>query len=159
MSDELLTIGELARRCGVATSALRYWEELGLLPPPDRVSGQRRYPPSAVRLVGEILVLRDVGFTLRELKVLVTARTSAADGWRELHRRKLAELDQRIARAQAARTAIAHGLACPHEDVHDCPTFEAGIAARLAGASLEEAHAEAERVVSRAGRGAATEAG
>ena len=42
--DGLLTIGELARRAGVTTSALRYYEELGLLPAPARVSGQRRYP-------------------------------------------------------------------------------------------------------------------
>jgi hypothetical protein len=44
MTDRLLTIGELARRTGVAASALRYWEELGLLATPTRVSGQRRYP-------------------------------------------------------------------------------------------------------------------
>lgn len=140
MSEEPLTIGELARRTGVATSALRYWEELGLLPAPARVSGQRRYPQSAVGLVGEILVLRDVGFTLRELNALITSRSSAADGWRELHQRKLTELDQRIAQAQAARTAIAHALACPHEDIHECPNFGSVIAARLTGSSFEEAH-------------------
>ncbi len=52
MGDRHLTIGELAKRTGVATSALRYYEELGLLPAPGRVSGQRRYPESAVGLVG-----------------------------------------------------------------------------------------------------------
>jgi DNA-binding transcriptional MerR regulator len=140
MSEDQLTIGELASRTGVATSALRYWDEFGLLPAPARVSGRRRYPTSAVRLVGEILLLRDVGFTLREVRALLDARSSADDGWRELHERKLAELDQRIARAQAARTAIAHALACPHEDVHECPTFDAVVSARLAGASLEQAH-------------------
>lgn len=140
MATERWTIGELARRAGVAASALRYWEELGLLPAPDRAAGQRRYPPSVVGLVGEILVLRDVGFTLREIRELLAARSSGARGWRELHERKLAELDRRIAQAHAARTAIAHGLACPHEDVHDCPTFGGVIAARLAGASLDQAH-------------------
>src|SRR6266704_2465804 len=121
--SEQLTIGELAKRTGVATSALRYYEELGLLPAPARVSGQRRYPPSAVGLVGVILLLRDVGFTLREVKALIASRSLAGDGWRELHRRKLTELDRRIAQAQAARTAIAHALACPHEDVFECPNF------------------------------------
>ena len=67
MADEQLTIGELASRTGVATSALRYWEQLGLLPAPVRVSGQRRYPSSSVGLVGEILILRDIGFSLREI--------------------------------------------------------------------------------------------
>ncbi|MEV5741962.1 MerR family transcriptional regulator [Microbispora rosea] len=140
--DEQLTIGELARRTGVATSALRYWEELGLLPAPARVSGQRRYPPSAVGLVGVVLMLRDVGFTLREVKTFVASRSPAGDGWRELYHRKLAELDQRIARAQVARTAIAHGLACPHEDILECSNFATGVAAVLEGRSLEEAHEE-----------------
>lgn len=140
MADERLTIGELANRTGVAGSALRYWEDLGLLPDVPRVSGQRRYPLSAVELVGTILVLRDVGFTLREIKALVASRSFAGDGWRESHRRKLAELDQRIAQAQAARTAVAHALACPHENVFECPSFAGVVAARLAGSPLGEAH-------------------
>ncbi|GAA4514469.1 MerR family transcriptional regulator [Actinoallomurus oryzae] len=138
--SERLTIGELASRTGVATSALRYWEELGLLPAPERVSGQRRYPPSAAGLVGVVLALRNVGFTLREVKAFVASRSPAGDGWRELYERKLTELDQRIAQAQAARTAIAHGLACPHENISECPNFARGVAAILAGSSLEEAH-------------------
>jgi DNA-binding transcriptional MerR regulator len=83
MPDEQLTIGELARTTGVATSALRYWEELGLLPAPARLCGQRRYPASAVGLVGLILSLRDVGFTLRELKALIASRSDGLDAWRE----------------------------------------------------------------------------
>jgi DNA-binding transcriptional MerR regulator len=66
VSERLLTIGELARRAGVAPSALRYREGLGLLPAPARSSGQRRYPESAVALVGVLLLLRDVGFSLAE---------------------------------------------------------------------------------------------
>ncbi|GAB2848223.1 MerR family transcriptional regulator [Actinoallomurus bryophytorum] len=137
---EQLTIGELASRTGVATSALRYWEELCVLPAPVRVSGQRRYPPSAVGLVGVVLLLRDAGFTLQEVRAFVESRSPAGDGWRELYQRKLTELDQRIAQAQVARTAIAHGLACPHEDIFECANFAGGVAAFLAGSSLEEAH-------------------
>ena len=138
--SEQLTIGELASRTGVATSALRYWEELGLLPAPARVSGQRRYPPSAVGLVGVVLLLRNVGFTLREINAFIASRSRAGDGWRELYQRKLTELDQRIAQAQVARTAIAHGLACPHKDIFECANFAGGVAALLAGCSLEAAH-------------------
>ena len=129
MPDEQLTIGEVARRTGVATSALRYWEELGRLPAPARVSGRRRYPQSAVEQVGVILVLRDVGFTLKEARAFVA---SGGKGRREGARRKLAELDRRIAHAQAARTAIAHSLACPHGNIHDCPNFARVVAAQLA---------------------------
>ena len=102
----LLTIGELARRTGVAASALRYYEELGLLPAPARVSGQRRYPESAARLVGAILLHSDAGFTLAEQKALMAARGGPAGDWKQLAQRKLAELDEQIARAQAAREAI-----------------------------------------------------
>lgn len=140
MSDRLLTIGELARRAGVATSALRYWEELGLLPAPARISGQRRYPESAVELVGVILLLRDVGFTLAEQKAFLASRDVALDEWRRLARRKLAELDEQIAKAEVAREAIEHGLRCPYEDILRCPNFGSLVAARLAGQPLHEAH-------------------
>jgi MerR family redox-sensitive transcriptional activator SoxR len=112
MSDRLLTIGELARRAGVATSALRYWEELGLLPTAARISGQRRYPESAVGLVGVILLLREVGFSL----------------------------DEQIAKAQTAREAIEHGLRCPYDDILECPNFASVIAALLTGQPLHQAH-------------------
>jgi MerR family redox-sensitive transcriptional activator SoxR len=140
MGDRQLTIGELAKSTGVATSALRYYEELGLIPAPVRVSGQRRYPESAVGLVGMILLLRDVGFSLRESKTLLASRRQAVDGWRRLAQRKLANLDEQIAKAQTAKEAITHALHCPHDDIATCRNFASVIAARLAGQPLEEAH-------------------
>ncbi|MFI1459266.1 MerR family transcriptional regulator [Nocardia carnea] len=141
MSDQL-TIGELASRTGVATSALRYWEGLGLFPAPARVAGQRRYPPSAVGLVSVVVALQKVGFTLREIKAFIASGSVADAGWRELYQYKLDELDQQIAQAMAARTALAHGLACTHQDIVECPKFTSGVAALLAGSSLEEAHSQ-----------------
>lgn len=135
----LLTIGELARRTGVATSALRYYEEVGLLPAPARVSGQRRYPESAARLVAAILLYSDAGFTLAEQKSLM-ALHSGTPGWQKIAQCKLAELDEQIARAQAAREAISHALRCPHEDITQCPNFNAGITARLDGRPLSQSH-------------------
>jgi DNA-binding transcriptional MerR regulator len=140
MSDQLLTIGELARRVGVATSTLRYYEELGLLPTPARVSGQRRYPESAVWLVGVILLLRDVGFSLAEQKAFMASRAVALDDWQHLARRKLAELDNQIAKAQTARVAIDHALHCPHKEIFECPNFASVVAARLDGQPLHQAH-------------------
>jgi DNA-binding transcriptional MerR regulator len=139
-SGGLLTIGELARRAGVAASALRYYEELGLLPAPARISGQRRYPESAARLVAAILLYSDAGFTLAEQKALMATRASTPGDRRQLMQRKLAELDEQIARAQAVREAIRHGLRCPHEDITRCPNFTAGITARLAGQPLSRSH-------------------
>src|SRR5579862_5743133 len=139
-SGGLLTIGELARRAGVATSAVRYYEELGLLPAPARVSGQRRYPESAARLVAAILLYRDAGFTLAEQKALLASSQRESGEWSRLARRKLAELDEQIAKAQAAREAISHGLRCPHEDITQCPNFNAGVTARLVGQPLARSH-------------------
>jgi DNA-binding transcriptional MerR regulator len=135
----LLTIGELARRAGVTTSALRYYEELGLLPAPARISGQRRYPASAARLIAAIGLYSDAGFTLAEQKTLLTSGP-AEPNWRQLAQRKLAELDEQIARAQAAREAISHGLRCPHQDLAQCPNYNAGLTARLAGQPLSQSH-------------------
>ncbi|WP_242909829.1 MerR family transcriptional regulator [Actinomadura terrae] len=155
--SEALTIGELAARTGVAASALRYWEDLGLLPRPDRVGGQRRYPPTAVGPVGVVVALRGVGFTLREIGEFLTSRPPGGDRRRELYRGKLAELDERIAQAQAARDAIAHGLACPHEDILDCAAFTTGAAALLEGRTLDQAHERAHQQTRRQGHEPAQE--
>jgi DNA-binding transcriptional MerR regulator len=135
-----LTIGELARRTGVATSALRYWEASGLIPAPFRVSGQRRYPESAVGLVGMILLLQDVRFSLRESKAFLATRTQAAEGWRTLAQRKLADLNEQIAKAQTAKDVLTHALHCPHDDITTCPNFANAIAARLATEPEKAAH-------------------
>jgi DNA-binding transcriptional MerR regulator len=140
VSERSLTIGQLARRAGVATSALRYWEQRGLLPAPGRISGQRRYPESAVTLIGVILLLSDAGFSLEEQKAFaITAGVAVAER-RQLAQRKLAELDAQIVKAQAAREAVEHALRCPHEDILQCPTFGSLVTARLAGQPLHKAH-------------------
>lgn len=139
MADEMLTIGELSRRTNVAPSALRYYEELGLLRPATRISGHRRYSPEAVGVVGAILLLRDA-FTLDEIRRIMAARAKSPRAWRELARRKMAELDERIADARAARVAVEHALACPEEDIAACPVFQEVVRERLAGRPLEEVH-------------------
>jgi DNA-binding transcriptional MerR regulator len=137
---DLLGIGELARRAGVTTSALRYYEEVGLLPAPTRISGKRRYPESAAGLVAAILLYSDAGFTLAEQRALMATHAGPSGDRRQLMQRKLAELDEQIAVAQAARDAISHGLRCAHEDITQCPNFDAGITARLAGEPLSRSH-------------------
>lgn len=138
MTEELLTIGELARQVGVATSTLRYYEDIGLLARAERVSGQRRYAPSMVGAVGVILLLRDVGFTLREMKELLEARADSPRGWRDLIERKLADLDRQLAATQVAREAVVHALGCEHDDILDCPNFQAVVADHLAGRALDQ---------------------
>jgi MerR family redox-sensitive transcriptional activator SoxR len=136
--SELLAIGELAKQTGVAPSALRYYEERGLLAPARRVGGRRQYHASAVAQVGVLLLLQEVGFTLAEVEELLTSRLGSSGSWRDLANRKLDELDERIRKTQVARVAIEHGLACHHEDLVDCPNFWNVIAARLSGTPLAD---------------------
>src|SRR5262249_29480729 len=72
-------------------------------------------------LVGVILLLRDVGFSLAEQKAFMASRAAAPGDWRRLARRKLAELDDQIANAQTAPEAIDHPLVCPHDAIPHCP--------------------------------------
>src|SRR5882757_6660622 len=65
-----LSIGEVARRTGIRTSALRYYEETGILPTPARVSGRRCYDTDAIRRVDVLRFAQQAGFTLREIKTL-----------------------------------------------------------------------------------------
>lgn len=136
MAEELLSIGELAQQAGVATSALRYYEELGLLHPAARISGRRHYERADVGIVGVISLLSDIGFTLREIKQLMVARSKAAGSWRELTRRKLSELDEHLAKVQAAHLFLEHALRCRHEDITQCPKFREVVGSHLAGTPL-----------------------
>lgn len=126
MSDvAVLTIGEVARRAGVNTSAIRYYERVGVLPEPARVSGQRRYGPETVRRLGVIDVAKQAGFTLDETRALLHADADSAAHaeLRELAARKLPEVEALIARAEAMRDwlATAHGCTCETLDV--CALF------------------------------------
>ena len=141
--NDLMTIGELAERTGVARSALRYYEELGLLTPDGREWGQRRYSESAVAATGVILLLREVGFSLREIGQVVQGGSASpgAASWRALAAGKIDDLSERIAKAEAARSALEHALAHhDDDDVLDCPSFLEFVTARLEGSALRASH-------------------
>jgi DNA-binding transcriptional MerR regulator len=129
---DLLTIGEVAEQVGVRTSALRYYDELGLLPPAERVSGRRRYRPEAVARVGVILLLTDVGFTLAEVQSILASRAESPKAWHELAEAKIDELRRTAEQAELARIALEHALDCPKDDIIDCPNFWALVGDRLA---------------------------
>ena len=71
----------------------------------------------------------------------MASRSRSPVAWRDLVRRKVADLDDQIAKAGVARIALEHALRCRHDDVLECPNFSAVVAARLAGEPLEEFHA------------------
>ena len=139
LPDEgLVPIGELARRTGVATSALRYYERIGLLPAAERAGQRRHYPPSVAERVALIRLYNDAGFTLAEIGRMLAARSQGREGWGDLAERKIAELDARIADAQQAKTLIKHALECPHRDLHACPNFRSALEARLTAVGRQQ---------------------
>lgn len=140
MPEDLLSIGEVAAQTGVATSTLRYYDELGLVKPNRRTGGQRRYGPEAVSAVTVIVFLREVGFTLAEITGLLESRANAPTAWRERARRKLDELDRRIEKSSAARDAIEHSLRCKQDDILACPMFWQTVAGVAGGHTIAEAH-------------------
>ncbi len=99
-SDPSLSIGELAKRTGVSTRTIRYYEELGILPTPERTEGgTRRYPKEYVFYVEGARALKDLGFGLEEIAELGKfALTGHWDSERseDILTRKLAELEHRI---------------------------------------------------------------
>lgn len=118
-----LSIGEVARRTGIRPSALRYYEEAGILPRPSRVSGQRRYDASVVRRIDVLRFAQQAGFTLDEVRTLFHGfgtETPLSARWRSLARRKLGELDELAQRVARMRRALELSLECGCVRVEDC---------------------------------------
>src|SRR3954465_2987830 len=103
-SSQDLRIGDVANRAGVRTSLIRYYERIGLLPAPERVSGQRRYDAAVLRRLAVIDVRARAGPSPDEIAELVPAGNAPmSDQLRELAQRKLPEIDALIDRAQRVR--------------------------------------------------------
>ena len=119
-----LTIGEVARYAGIETSAIRYYESVGLLPPPRRINGRnRRYDPGVLKYLGLIHLLREAGFGIREIQVLFSNMNTDAPArahWQSLAVEKIAELDALIKRAQATRTWLAEALKRECKGIDEC---------------------------------------
>jgi MerR family transcriptional regulator, redox-sensitive transcriptional activator SoxR len=90
-----LTISEVARQVGLKPSAIRYYEQIGILPKAQRISGQRRYDNTVLYRLALVQRSRQMGFTLEEVRKLFfgfRTATPISDRWKKLSQRKLAEL-------------------------------------------------------------------
>jgi MerR family redox-sensitive transcriptional activator SoxR len=118
-----MLIGEIARQAGLRPSAIRYYESIGVLPRPDRVSGQRRYDPSVQTLLQLIQAGKSAGFTIAEIKTLFhgfAPDVPPSKRWQALARQKLVELDAIIARAVEMKRVLELGLTCRCLRLEDC---------------------------------------
>jgi MerR family redox-sensitive transcriptional activator SoxR len=118
-----LTIGELARRAGMSTSAIRYYESVGLVAPERRSSGRRLYGELAVERLALISFAKDIGFSLGQVRQLLAGfpeETPAGARWTELATSKLAELDVEARRIEVMRAALLRVMGCRCDDVDQC---------------------------------------
>ncbi len=107
---DLLTIGELAGRAGVATSAVRFYERQGLLDPDERVSGQRRYRHQTLRRLVFIGMLQESGLSLDDIGRILHA--TDVEEWKAIGRARLDDLTAEIERLEDARQRLELSLLC-----------------------------------------------
>ena len=120
-----MKIGELAARANLNASAIRYYEKCGLLAPPQRVGGQRRYPSEALYRVLLIHFATEMGFTLGEIKLFLSGlrdNTPVGPRWKKLATRKLIEVDRNIARSLQLKSLLQGLLRCHCVSLQFCVT-------------------------------------
>jgi MerR family redox-sensitive transcriptional activator SoxR len=114
--SEAMTIGEVAQRCGVATSALRFYEEHGLIHSERTDSGHRRYPRGVIRRVAFIVFAQKIGLSLeeigKELKKLPRNHVPERSDWAKLSSGWNARIQERIAELERLKLGLTECIGC-----------------------------------------------
>ena len=120
----MLSIGEVSRRSGVAASALRFYEDAGLLTSARTVGGARCYPRSALRRIAVIQAAKAVGMSLADLKTALDAlpagRTPTKADWERLSRSWRLRLDERIRELEQLRDGLTSCIGCGCLSLRSC---------------------------------------
>ena len=120
---EELTISEVAERAGIRASAIRYYESIQLLPPPKRISGQRRYNADVLRRISFIQVSQAAGLTIAEIQTLMNeldGNKPLSERWQALARQKLDEVDALMRKVQGMKIILVKGLDCRCTNLDEC---------------------------------------
>ena len=123
MNEPKLTIGEVARQAGLRSSAIRYYEDRGIVPSPERTHGHRRYSSRVFQQLAFIQLARAAGFSMAEIQTLVSGFDETAPlgvRWRTLAEQKLAELEVLITRAQGTKRVLEDGIRCQCLNLDEC---------------------------------------
>jgi DNA-binding transcriptional MerR regulator len=123
-----MLIGEVARLAGVAASTLRYYEKAGLIPPPSRTGRRRQYDHQVLGRIRIVALARDAGFSVRETRTFLNGfpnGTTPALRWREMSRRKIAELDELMARLARMKSILDASFHCECRSLEDCERYVA----------------------------------
>ncbi len=118
-----MLIGEVAERVGVRTSAIRYYESVGLVRPTKRVGGRRFYEPVVFEQLALIRLAQDAGFSVREIRTLLHGfeeGTPPTARWQALVRRKIEEVNDRIERAERMRDLLDKLARCRCATLGEC---------------------------------------
>ncbi len=132
----LISIGEAAERLGLATSALRYYDECGLVRPASRRRGRRMYGPAELRRLAFIQIAHRLGLGL---DVVRSVLDHPSVRWRRIVNDQIAQLEALITQARFAQEFLRHALECPSEHpTRECPVMTGVLDRRVAGATLDE---------------------
>jgi len=134
-----LSIGELSRRSRLPSPTIRYYEQMGVLPPAPRLSGRRVYDESTVGRLLVIAFAKEAGFTLREIRQLFNgfaSETPAGLRWQKLATEKLAEMEALTVRVAAMKELLREALRCGCVELEACGALfrERGHGRHLTGA-------------------------
>lgn len=125
--NEVLSIGLISERTGVTVSALRFYEEKGLLQPQRNQSGHRRYRRADIRRVSFVRVAQKLGFTLpeiqRQLDTLPNSRTPTKADWAKLARQFRVEIDTRINALEQLRDTLDGCIGCGCLSLQKCELY------------------------------------
>lgn len=125
--EELLSIGQVAAAAGLNASAIRYYERVGVLEPLERAGGQRRYDETAIRKLEVIGIAQRAGFSLDEIKLLVTpvrAGSPVGEQLREMATDKLPKVEAAIKDLHSIREWMSAATRCDCEDLDVCALFD-----------------------------------
>lgn len=129
MARAFVSIGELARRAGVAASALRYYEAEGLLESTRSAGNQRHYPKDALRRVAFIRAAQTVGLTLEDIRGVLARlpdrRTPTAEDWQQVAATWRPLLDARIAAIERVRDKLTSCIGCGCLSLTTCQLYNA----------------------------------
>jgi MerR family redox-sensitive transcriptional activator SoxR len=119
-----LTIGEVARQTGFSTSALRYYESVGLISPAGRINKQRRYHPDVLNRLAIIETAQQAGFSIPAISQLLAGFVSnpvhPGGNWESLARQKIVELDRQIIKMRQMQELLTQLLMCECLDLNQC---------------------------------------
>ncbi|MCV2458207.1 MerR family transcriptional regulator [Streptomyces sp. ICN988] len=121
MDESLLSISEVARRAGIATSALRYYERCSLIPEGVKVAGRRHYPPAVLHRLSVIKICQRIGFSLAEISDLLQGNGVSGGVWRNIASTRRSQVERKIAALNELLRLIDQTLDCDCRTLCDCP--------------------------------------